>query len=488
MQNQIRPKSLNQIACMLVLILAAAAVPSAHSAEATSPSELLEKGIYTQETKGDLDAAIALYQQVVNEAKDATALAAQAQYRLAVCYYKKKDFAKASATFEKLVKDYPEQKDVVALANEYLAGAANLLPAPWEDPEQLQLDVKFASGFKLGQAVYSVASSETNGQKIWQLSSHMFAGVQQLSRVEVVADSFKPLHSLWKHTLIGEADAVYSRGSAEVRLKGKEPKKVEFEGVMYDNEEAIQMFRRLPLTTNYSTTVRVLTTLGGGTIVPVKLEVVGIEKVEVPLGSFECYKCELSIKQTFWYSTDPHHYLVKFEAGGAIVELTQINHRNMSEPLVWKDPSSKFQITLPAGWSADRHEPDEAGEGTRIYLMDPNAVATSMLSVQKLGDLKSEVRKSVRAWADSQIADGAKVLKDVKVRPDTWKERTVAGQPGVSVLADFVEGKEKKTGYLVCVFVDQKAVQFLAYAGGEDLETVRPQIEAIIDSLKTEVK
>ena len=166
---------------------------------------------------------------------DATALAAQAQYRLGVCYYKKKDFAKASATFEKLVKDYPEQKDLVKLASEYLAGAVNLLPAPWENPEQLQLDVKFASGFKLGQAIYSVAAGETNGQKIWQLSSHMFAGVQQFSRVEVLGDSFKPLHSLWKHTLIGEADAVYSRGSAEVTLKGKEPKKVEFEGVLYGN-------------------------------------------------------------------------------------------------------------------------------------------------------------------------------------------------------------------------------------------------------------
>ena len=410
MQNQIHPKTLKQIACcILAAVGIASLVANAHSAEAASPSELLEKGIYSQETKGDLDAAIALYQQVVSEAKDATALAAQAEYRLGVCYYKKKDFAKASATFEKLVKDYPEQKDLVKLASEYLAGAVNLLPAPWEDPEQLQLDVKFASGFKLGQAIYSVAAGKTNGQKIWQLSSHMFAGVQQFSRVEVLADSFKPLHSLWKHTLIGEADAVYSRGSAEVTLKGKEPKKVEFEGVLYDNEEAIEMFRRLPLATNYSTTVRVLTTLGGGTIVPVKLEVVGIEKVEVPLGTFECYKCELSIKQTFWYSTDPHHYLVKFEAGGAVVELTQINHRHMTEPLTWKDPSSKFQITLPAGWSADRHEPDEAGQAARIFLMDPNALATSMLSVQKLDDLKPETRKSVRAWADSQLADGAKV-------------------------------------------------------------------------------
>ena len=43
-------------------------------------------------------------------------LAAQAQYRLAVCYYKKKNFAEATAAFEKLVKDYPDQKELIARA------------------------------------------------------------------------------------------------------------------------------------------------------------------------------------------------------------------------------------------------------------------------------------------------------------------------------------------------------------------------------------
>jgi hypothetical protein len=50
-------------------------------AAAASPSELLEQGIYSEETKGDVDAALKLYQQVVTEAKAGQAVAAQAQYR-----------------------------------------------------------------------------------------------------------------------------------------------------------------------------------------------------------------------------------------------------------------------------------------------------------------------------------------------------------------------------------------------------------------------
>src|SRR4029077_8278937 len=98
-----------RIVRLIAIALTVALLRSVHAAELASPSELLEKGIYSQETKGDLDAAIALYQQVVSEAKDANALSAQAQSRLGVCYHKKKDFAKASATFEKLVKDFPNQ-------------------------------------------------------------------------------------------------------------------------------------------------------------------------------------------------------------------------------------------------------------------------------------------------------------------------------------------------------------------------------------------
>ena len=47
-----------------------------------SPSELLEKGIYNQDAKGDLDSAIAIYQRVVAAASRNQQVAAHAQFRL----------------------------------------------------------------------------------------------------------------------------------------------------------------------------------------------------------------------------------------------------------------------------------------------------------------------------------------------------------------------------------------------------------------------
>src|ERR1035437_3548483 len=153
----------------LLLLAITSVLGTAQLAAAASPSELLEQGIYSEETTGDVDAALKLYQQVVTEAKAGQAVAAQAQYRVGVCYYKKKNNGEAHAAFEKLLKDYPDQKDLIALANKYLADAMPLMPAPWVDGEELQLDIKFPSGVKIGAATYQVRAGETNGQKIWRL-------------------------------------------------------------------------------------------------------------------------------------------------------------------------------------------------------------------------------------------------------------------------------------------------------------------------------
>src|ERR1035438_4046922 len=75
----------------LLLLAITGVLGTAQLATAASPSELLEQGIYSEETKGDVDAALKLYQQVVTEAKAGLAVTAQAQYRVGVCYYRSEE-------------------------------------------------------------------------------------------------------------------------------------------------------------------------------------------------------------------------------------------------------------------------------------------------------------------------------------------------------------------------------------------------------------
>ncbi len=86
-----------------------------------SAAVLLEKGIYTEETVGDLDAAIKVYQQIIDDTKANRQYAARAQYRLGMCYLKKGDKAKAAAELRQLLASYPQEKDIAAQAQKELA-------------------------------------------------------------------------------------------------------------------------------------------------------------------------------------------------------------------------------------------------------------------------------------------------------------------------------------------------------------------------------
>ena len=83
---------------------------------AESASVLLEKGIFNEETKGDLDAAIKIYQQIVDDAKANRKYIAEAHYRLGMCHLKKGQEAQAAECFQKVASLFPDQKRLAAEA------------------------------------------------------------------------------------------------------------------------------------------------------------------------------------------------------------------------------------------------------------------------------------------------------------------------------------------------------------------------------------
>lgn len=452
----------------------------------TATAELLEQGVYSEETKGDIDAAMLLYQQVIAKADANQAVAAQAQFRLAGCLDKKKDYAGATAAFEKLIRDYPNQKELVAFANEYLADGVTLRPAPWADSEDQRYDLSLPSGFKIGFARMKIDADTLNGRKIWRLNSHLFVGLQQWSRTEVDAASFRPIHSRWKHTLIGEAEVVYTPGRATVKTKGKDQvQNVDLAGAIYDNEEAIQLMRRLPLAAGYSTKMSLLVGLTGGNLIPIQLDVTGPESVTVPAGTFDCFKVELNIKQTFWFSSDAHHYLVKFEAGGVIAALASVPSNQPTEPARMVDSIRNFSVLVPAGWMAERKPGPDGAKRTEFILLDPEAIAVTNVKVENLENYGEAARVSVRAFAEHQVEQGKKYSKEFVVRADSWTNTTVAGQPAVSFIADaVVQGNLQQTVRGIFAFVDGMAVDISSYTSKEDCESFRPKTDAIAASYK----
>jgi hypothetical protein len=114
---------------MIARFIAAATLAAsliAVPAGAQTAAELLQKGIYAQETAGDADGAIRIYRQVIASPRVARTEAAEAQARIAGALLQKGEMAGASLEFGKLARDYPEQAKLVnSMAQRLRTIAAN---------------------------------------------------------------------------------------------------------------------------------------------------------------------------------------------------------------------------------------------------------------------------------------------------------------------------------------------------------------------------
>ncbi len=77
------------------------------------PAVQLQKGLYSQNAAGNLDAAIQKYRQILASNPSKRPVAAQAQYRLAQALLQKGDLSGAAQEFQNLAVNYPESKDLI---------------------------------------------------------------------------------------------------------------------------------------------------------------------------------------------------------------------------------------------------------------------------------------------------------------------------------------------------------------------------------------
>ncbi|MHC4655350.1 MAG: tetratricopeptide repeat protein [Planctomycetota bacterium] len=122
-----RSKSITIIFLLAVGLLASVA-------PAKTTSVLLQEGLYAEEIEGDLDAAIKIYEQVIVEAKKAQRAAAQATYRIGMCFLKKGEKTKAAEYFQQIVSNYQSAKSLVERATQQLQKISpqNSEYLPWE--------------------------------------------------------------------------------------------------------------------------------------------------------------------------------------------------------------------------------------------------------------------------------------------------------------------------------------------------------------------
>jgi hypothetical protein len=469
------------------LLLAAVVTihPSTARAAADSPSELLEKGIYNEETKGDIDSAITIYQQLVAEANVNQSLAAEAQFRLGQCLLKKNRPAESTAAFEKLIRDFPNERELVANAREHLPKDLVLGPVPWVDGERLQLNMTLPTGADIGTCEYRAdLVQKVDGRRIWRVGARLMAGPQSVSSVDADAETFRPLTGHWKHSLLGEVSAIYRPDEVEVwRVGNTQTNTIAVDREVLDNEEAMHAMRRLPLQVGYKTTLPIISTLGGGNVISIGLEVVKRETVEVPAGKFDCFKVHLGlVNQDFWFSDDAHRYLVKFEAGPLVAQLVSIAQRRPNEAVQFRDNELGLSFTAPPDWVVWRARHGQPEGQVLIRTLDPEAdTDDGGMRLFATDSLSETARQSARAWTEEELSKN----KHVKVRPDSWKDIVVDGRPGVSCVAEYTEGGKTRVQFLVRVLGKKNSELFVLTCAPEKFDALKAQFDSILASYRT---
>jgi Tol biopolymer transport system component len=112
---------------IFILIAFIAAIFMAFGFQNSSEHKVLfEKAKFTMETKGDLKGAIKLFSEIIKKYPDEREYAAKSQLYIGLCY-EKLGLKKAQNAFQKVIDNFPERQEEVAIAKERIAALSKAL-------------------------------------------------------------------------------------------------------------------------------------------------------------------------------------------------------------------------------------------------------------------------------------------------------------------------------------------------------------------------
>ena len=457
-----------------------------HLLGAQSTSELLQKGIYLQETVGDLDGAIKLFKQIAQTAQESRANAAQAQFRLGVCLEKKGQQAEAARVLQRVVTDFPEQISLVTRAKALLPSGPKLLPAPWIDGEIMDLTASVGNSSQPSGAVimrFAVQSDKAHPGN-WRFDNRIYnVATMFVLQVETDKETLRPVAALSRgyHPFFGESLTTYQDGEVRTEVKGKDPRTLKLDGPVFDSNEIVGIIRRLPLATGYKTSVPVFTVGGGTEAAPMNVSVTAEEDVKTPAGDFRAYRVEVNQSMTYWIANDPSRYLVKFEQGSIMTGFLSAVRRS-DRSSVYRDDKLGISLNLPPGWTAEGAASLDATKRL-VQLVDSQSQAIVTLSIEPRTLTTPPTLAGMRTEAERNYKQPQ--FPKQTLLPESWQTRQVGGHPALSWIADATDTFTNKMPivlYTTWIRSDSSKAVFTAQVDPADFEALRQRLDHIVDT------
>ena len=468
------------------VLISLLAIPAA----AESPAELLEKGIYTEQTVGDLAQAIEIYSSIVDNDQANRRHAAQAQFRLGMCHLKGGDEAQARQAFEQLIERFPEQEQLVSQAQKELVAAQPSLPlspeVPWVDGEALTYKMSLPTGKEFGALYLRAESTEVEGREAWRLEMRRFAANQSdnygVSWSFVDAETHRPIRSAIRHGVLGNAIATFEPEGVTVQTQADESQFLESHQAVFDNDQTMHLMRLLPLEVGYGVKLNLLP-IWTATIIELGLEVKAKKTCRVPAGEFECFKVAIDNGETYWISTGPERYPLKIKGGGVVVELAEIGRVERAAEVDFALDDFGFAGKLPNGWIPYIYRvPGRKGKAM-VRLLDPDAAAISSIELDRCPPGRCPTLKET---AERELAGAKKRFEGFELRQDSWTESTLDGRPAISFVGDFERNGQAWVQHRVYTLSDSLRVELIFRVPAELYEALRPRIDTVIENVDAE--
>jgi hypothetical protein len=469
--------SIKGIGTIMLLMLG---LTTAFSAQESSI--LLEKAIYTEETLGNLNEAISLYQEIVRTADVDRSAAALALYRLGMCYRKSGREDAALATFADLSSLYPEQKDII-LKSMMLA----VKPAPWADGEALQMGIR-SSGAKdyVGSFTYRAEDIREKGKPVWYLRGAMVGPGNWIYTTTVVdAENQIPISSLVRVSFMEMDNEIkYTQGEVEVlsQQNGTETiNRFPMPGMAYEDNQMLHLVRCLPLKEGFRTKIPVFNK-STGSIINYTVTVVALENITVPAGTFECYKTTIvpednTRDRIIWFSADDSVYPVKVVEGGTSEqELVSIKIVGKNQPVHFEDSELGIGLDTPSSWYFGN-----STMGGLIGFAEPESGSQLMLYGWDYKPEDGTVSEIVDKWIESHMQH----YSSYQVRPGTREQVTVGGFTGECFVADtyHVTTGDAVVEYTHSFITNEKRYIFVFQTKKDSFDIMKPEYDSIMSSL-----
>jgi len=444
LERKLDMKHLRRIGLMLLLVLVISAALSAQDS-----SVLLEKAVYTEETLGNINEAISIYQQVIAATDSSRTTAAMAIYRLGMCYQKIGRAADAQAAFSKLAKQYPEQQALISKIPGSPSKGLQFKRVPWVDGEVLQFCEKPDNTGRGSEAAltaeYIVESVQLNGKAAWKLRCLKLVPVPrpignaarrfQFSTVYMDFANLMPISSnvklpmVWLEYLATTYINNYSPGLVDQSGLhqsggGADKKRLALDREVYDYNQMEMIIRCLPLREGHHYVIPVAFQNGPE---DVQISVPAHESITVPAGTFDCYKVIANAPEqvaVYWISTDANAYIVKFDQGDFRTrELKTIKKIEHTKPTNFEDRELGIRISTPAQWYVSH-----AWSAPAIRLIEPEAEVDGKLEVlsEQEGNKASELSTLLDGPSSSAATITMRNLYDPSI--DIYRQKQQAYQ------------------------------------------------------------